>query len=732
MKRIINSSILFAALVLVLGSCVKDLNTKPIDPMELTAEDVYKDPNSYKMVLAKLYAGLAVSGQEGPAGDPDISGIDEGFGEYIRGYWYHQELTTDEAVIGWNDQTIKDFHYQTWGSSDVFIAAMYYRIFYQVCLCNEFIRETTPEKLADRGITGPIVDDIAIFRAEARFLRALSYFHALDLFGNVPFVTENDPVGKFFPPQIQRANLFNYVESELLAIEPLVINARQNEYGRADKGAVWMLLAKLYLNAEVYTGTPRYAECVTYAGNVINAGYTLDPVYQNLFLANNHNTPESIFTVNFDGFSTQTWGGTTFIIHAAIGGSMVPADFGVGGGWGGTRTTKALVQKFYPDIQNGLWHSPIPPKEAKDYTLLYVPGSYQGWDPSNVGTVLASVLNDGNFEGYLYFPDANTEFKFCTGPNWDNNYGDDGADGTLEQNGANIVAADAGYYKINVDLNNMTYTKMNTYWGVIGSATAGGWDSDQDMTYDAENEVWKATLDLTEGEIKFRANDGWDLNYGDDGNNGILEQNGANIAIPEAGSYVITMKLGAPDYTYTVVRNSWDRRAMFWTDGQSLDINDISKFEDGYAITKFKNVTSTGAAGKDATFVDTDFIMFRLSDAYLMSAEAVLRGGGGSSAEALQYVNAVRTRAYGDEGGNISAADLTLAFILDERARELYWEATRRTDLVRFGQFSDGDYLWPWKGGIQEGMKTSSNYNLFPLPAADVSANPNLKQNTGY
>ncbi len=734
MKSIFKIAFLVTALTLVLGSCVKDLNTTPIDPMDLTSDAVYKNPAAYKQVLAKLYAGLSVSGQQGPAGNPDIAGIDEGFGEYLRAYWYHQELTTDEAVIGWNDQTIKDFHFQQWGSSDVFIAAMYYRIYYQICLTNEFIRETTPEKLSERGITGAILNDIAYFRAEARFLRALSYYHALDLFGNVPYVTEVDPVGKFFPPRITRVNLFNYIESELLAIEPLMMNPRTNEYGRADKAAVWALLAKLYLNAEVYEAGPHYTECISFCNNIFTAGYFLDATYQHLFLADNHLSTEAIFAVNYDGLKTQTWGGTTFIIHAAIGGSMIPADFGVGGGWGGTRTTSALVKKFFPDLTStGLWHSPVPPKQKNAYTLLYVPGSYQGWDPANTTTVLASVNNDNVFEGYLNFPDANTEFKFCVNPNWDLNYGDDGGDGTLEQNGANIVAADAGYYKINVDLNTLTYTKLMTHWGVIGSATAGGWDSDQDMTYDAESGMWKAVLDLTAGEIKFRANDGWDLNYGDDGNNGILEQGGANIAIPEAGTYTISMKLGIPDYTYTIVRSSFDKRPMFWTDGQSLEIDDIGDFTNGYAVMKFKNVTRTGQPGQDLTFTDTDFILFRLADFYLMYAEAVLRGGGGgSSGQAVDYVNALRQRAFGDDGGNITPDQLTLDFILDERARELYWEAHRRTDLIRYGRFSTGTYVWPWKGGVKEGIATSQNYNLFPLPAADVSANPNLIQNPGY
>lgn len=715
------------------ASCVKDLDTVPIDPNDLTPDKVYTDLAGYKGVLAKLYAGLATSGQSGAAGNPDISGIDEGFGEYLRGYWYHQELTTDEAVIGWNDQTIKNFHYQTWGSGDVFIQAMYYRIFFQITQTNEFIRESTDSKLDERGITGSSRTEIQYFRLEARFLRALSYYHALDLFGNVPFVTEDDGVGKFFPKQISRAELFKYVESELLAIEPLLKPARTNEYGRADQGAAWTLLAKLYLNAKVYTGTEKNTECITYCKKVIEAGYTLDPQYENLFKSDNNNSNENIFMVNFDGLRTRTWGGTTFIIHAAIGGSMIPSEFGVGGGWGGTRTTSALVRKFYPDLKSGLWSSHKATHLKDGYPVLYVPGSYQNWDPSNPNTVIKSVASDGKFEGYLNFADAGTKFKFCQNPNWDVNWGDDNADGTLEPNGADIVAADAGYYKINVDLNTMTYTKVKTTWGLIGSATAGGWDSDQPMTYDAATDTWNIVADLKAGDIKFRANSEWAINYGDNGGDGKLEADGANIGIPESGTYSISMKLGSPDYTYQVVRSSFDKRPMFWTDGQNLEINDIAVFNDGYAIAKWKNVSSTGVAGSDATFTDTDFPMFRLADVYLMYAEAVLRNGsGGDIATALALVNQVRTRAFGDQLGNITAGELNLDFILDERARELYWEGHRRTDLIRFGRFSSGTYVWPWKGGVKDGAAVSDNFNIFPLPSSDVAANPNLKQNEGY
>ena len=178
-----------------------------------------------------------------------------------------------------------------------------------------------------------------------------------------------------------------------------------------------------------------------------------------------------------------------------------------------------------------------------------------------------------------------------------------------------------------------------------------------------------------------------------------------------------------------------DSRALFWTDGQTLEINDIGQFTEGYGITKFRNRKLDGSAATHAhpDFVDTDWPMFRLADAYLMFAEAVLRGGqGGTAGEALDYVNAIRERAYGDDTGNITSGDLTLDFILDERARELYYEGHRRTDLIRFDKFTGGAYLWPWKGKVKEGIATESFRDLFPIPAADIGANPTLEQNPGY
>ena len=181
-----------------------------------------------------------------------------------------------------------------------------------------------------------------------------------------------------------------------------------------------------------------------------------------------------------------------------------------------------------------------------------------------------------------------------------------------------------------------------------------------------------------------------------------------------------------------------DKRGMFFfntDEGWEWDITNVGTFTQGIGVTKFRNVTADGgeAPNAHATFVSTDFPVFRLADAYLMYVEAVLRGGtGGDAGTALNYVNELRERAYGDNSGNIEAGELTLDFVLAERARELYWECHRRTDLIRFNKFTGGDYVWEWKGYTQEGTATESFRNLYPIPTNDLTANPNLIQNTGY
>lgn len=533
MKNLIKSTLAIAVLSgTLLGSCAKKLDLFPTN--DLTPQTAYATADGYKAVLAKIYGGMASTGNQGPAGQSDIQGLDEGSqSPFIRGFFNCQELPTDEAVVSWNDQTIQDFHALRWTAADPFILGMYARPVYNITIANEYLREATDEKIASRGITGADAAEIQSTRAEVRFLRAFNYWVMMDLFGKSTFITEEDRIGTALPREINRAELFAYIESELKAIETELKAARSIEYGRVDQGAAWALMARLFLNAEVYTGTQRNADALTYAKKVIDAGYELHPNYREVFMAdNNRAASEFMYVITCDGLRTQSFGNTTFFIHAAAGDNF--ADYGTNGGWYGYRATTALSNKF-------------------------------------------------------------------------------------------------------------------------------------------------------------------------------ADQSG----------------------------NS-DQRALF-SNLANGTINSLSEFAQGVWVRKWVNIRSDGQPVSDVNkeFSDIDFPVFRLSEMILIYAEAHLRGGGGDLATAVAEMNRLRYRAYGQSygAGNIGRiipGDLTLSFVLDERARELYWEGHRRTDLIRYNQLTTGAYLWPWKGGSSSGSAVDAKFNLFPVPATNRTANPNLSQNPGY
>src|SRR5690606_16659369 len=256
-----------------------------------------------------------------------------------------QELPTDEAVVSWNDQTIRQFHEMAWTADDPFLRGMYARPIYNITLINEYLREATDDKLAQRNITGAAAEDIKKSRAEARWLRAFNYWVMMDLFGKSTFITEEDLIGTTTPREISRTDLFAYIETELKALENELGEARSSEYGRVDKGAAWALLARMYLNAAVYTGTARYSDAIVYAKKVIDAGYQLQPNYARLFMADNDQMAgEFMFVINCDGQRTQAYGNTSFFVHAAAGDDN--NHFGVSSGWYGYRATKGLADLF--------------------------------------------------------------------------------------------------------------------------------------------------------------------------------------------------------------------------------------------------------------------------------------------------------------------------------------------------------------------------------------------------
>lgn len=511
MQRNIFKLFLGSSLVaLSISSCTKDLDRLPTN--DVTSVQVYGSQEGTMEALSKVYGAWALT-------EGDVAGMDDGSTGFVRAFWNLQELPTDEAIVSWQDPGVPDFHSLSWSPSNGFIQGLYYRSLAQIKFANEFIKNLPAAKVSD--------DLRRQMKAEARFVRAFQYWVLLDCFGNPPFITEETPTGKVFPQQIKRADLFSYIEKELKELANDLPTARGGEYGRANQGAAWALLARLYLNSEVYTGTAHYNEAKEYATKVINAGYSLLPKYEWLFMADNDvaNT-ETILSINFDGKRSQSWSGTTFLINAAMNGEVNDnlrrsgIEMGINGGWGGNRATATFAS---------------------------------------------------------YFPDNEDSRK---------------------------------------------------------------------------------------------------------------------LILP-----------------------------------QTETINEVATYMDGTHVYKFRNVKRDGTLGSDQTHPDTDFPLFRLAEMHLIVAEAALRLG--DEATALREVNKLRVRAYGNDQHNLSS--LSLEELLQERARELYWEGHRRTDLIRFGKLTSADMLWDWKGGEKAGRGVSSHYRLYPIPSSDLIANPeNLKQNEGY
>jgi hypothetical protein len=544
MKRIKYLTIISAiALALAsLSSCTNDLNVTPLAKNISTAATTFNNTATpYIEYLAKIYAGFSTGGLQGGDNQLDISGYDGGSqAGYLRPLWNLEELPTDEAMCAWNDATIQNFHAFAWTPTDVFLNGFYSRLYYQITIATAFLQQTTDAQLAARKCSASLIDSIHTFRAEARFLRAMSYDNVLDLYRNGPLVTDASPIGSTtLPPYATAQQLLNYITTELNSCQANLLPPAVGygpTYGHANQAAAWALLARVYLNANTYLGTSStqyYDSCLTNCNKVIAAGYQLEPTYQNLFTTDNYKSKEIIFPNIYDGSNLTTWGGLMFLECSMVDGTN-QAVTNAPGAWGGNRAVPEFVARFT--------------NEETNYTL---------------------------------------------------------------------------------------------------------------------------------------------------------------------------------DQRYSMLYQGFNHPS----------IDDNTQFEQGTPLLKFVNYSSTGVKST-ASFATGAFPLFRLGDVYLMYAEAVLRGGkGGDAATALTYINALRDRAEGSSGFTdleITSSQLTLPFILEERAREMFHEATRRTDLVRFGMLTSANYLWQWKGGIKNGQGVDPHFNIYPLPSSDLNANPNLKQNPGY
>ena len=499
-------------------ACTGDLNTEPLTDQTLTPEKALANEGAFDQQVAKIYSAFAISGSDG-SGSSDIVSSDAGEGTFTRCFWNLQELSTDEARIAWSDEGLNGLQFQQWTSTNRYFRLNFARMTLITALCNEFLIQS-----ADKG-----VDEL---RAEVRALRAFSYYIMLDLYRTAPWTDETTGIGSYFPEQADAAKLFSFVESELKDVLNALPAKSATNYGKMNKYVAEMILANLYINAEVYGQGNHYNDAVVVLGDIINAGgYALTANYQDNFCYDNNESSEIIFPIIYDMDHAQTYGGTQYLIAASCGSGLSSKDIlGLSNAeWAGMRAGQDLVERF------------------------------------------------------------------------------------------------------------------------------------------------------------------------------------------EKG----------------------DKRALFWTTNESGDrspeITSWSNYNEGYPCIKWTNKKKDGEMLDNQTFASTDYVFYRLADAYLLYVEAVKRGGNGDAGKAVSLYNEIQQRAFGDNSHNISSLDdLSLADLLDERSRELYFEGHRRTDLVRFGCFVD-NLNWKWKGGSPGGIvKVDSKYNYFPIPQNDIDANPNLKQTKGY
>lgn len=350
MKRI--TYILVAALLL--ASCVRDLDTLPLNETDPIAEYVYgNSEEAYLQGLTRLYFQFATNDLT------DLQSMDGGASELVRAFWSVQETSTDEAKCSWgNDAWVRDLNTNTWsGVQNDAVYAVYVRTLQGISYINEYLRQTAPDKLQERSVDATLVTKISEFRAEARFLRAYLYWMALDTFGSVPFITEKSPIsGAYYPRQTSRTDIFNYCVSELedLISEDSVLPEPRHLYPRADKGSAAGLLARMYLNANVYAGVPMWSEAKLICEEIFEMGYSLCPDYAFLFRGDNGQyvpaVGEFLWAIDYSNASTQSYGGTFYLMAAALASTDITDESRPNGqrhGWAGLRVPYEFVEKHF-------------------------------------------------------------------------------------------------------------------------------------------------------------------------------------------------------------------------------------------------------------------------------------------------------------------------------------------------------------------------------------------------
>lgn len=327
------------------------MDVTPIDPTVTFENQVFATPDGYTQVLGKIYAGYHVAGQKGNDNESDVSTIsDGGMSSYLRNYWNLQLLPTGEALNAWNDNGLVPLQNGEWSADNQYVAGMFYRLYYMIALTNEFLRQSSDAKLDERG-QGDLKESMKQMRAEARLVRSIAYYHGMDLYGKMSWITEETT--EAYPQSIEGAELFNNIINELNAIEEFLPEAGKAEYGRMDKGTLWMVKAKMFLNAKPFTGQDNPVSGVVSMDEVVNitkqvnGAYQLDPNLLTLFSVGNENTTGIIHNVPLDPVRTQGFSATQYVISAGTNGRF--SDFvnvSNGASWGGNHATRSIYDKF--------------------------------------------------------------------------------------------------------------------------------------------------------------------------------------------------------------------------------------------------------------------------------------------------------------------------------------------------------------------------------------------------
>lgn len=614
-----------AATALGFSSCVGDLDKEPTNPNEITSVT-----NDMDRVFADIYLNFSTFGA---SGNSPVSGFDGGMASFQRALFIAEEIPTDEASWIWDQSSYGTMNYGRVVPTVDAVFGFYSRLSINIALCNQFIQAVNSGQFA-QGPKDPTAQE---YIRQAKILRAGCYYYMLSFYDKIPYADENTTIGSL-PEQLPRARVYELVTTDLEKIVSEYPENQKPAYGFVGLDAAESILAKIYLNGEVFAGRADYDKCYTHCKNIINRlghggyyGTGLVRSYQSLFGYNNDKyvignngseVNEIIWTLAQDRVNLISWSGATFLIT----------------GWLGTNGVEVTT--------------PFPTKDAayKDKTgedLCFMDGE--------VKRVYKYCATDAEFD------EAKKAYDNADLKNW--------------QKTVSEVINNTAY---SFDPKAVGYIAQQWY-----NAGAG----------------WKCMVARKSFVRKFE----WD-----------------DVAMTQSKD--------------TRVANWQTAKHGFTVDNKEGLIGD-NWGKNGYITPKYSN----WAYNEDGTIdyvnspqpteqVGGDYAVIRLAEIYLTAAEAILQGGGGTTAEATQYVNNVRQRAYG--ANYVPWSSVNMQELRDERCRELYQENVRRTDLIRWNQWCTG-YTWEWKGGVPNGTNLPEYTKCYPIPSRVMSSS-NFEQTTGY